>query len=89
MSFDNKDYPNRKDHRKPYPHKGPRRFAASCRPGGSCKFCTHGRCHSQIRDERDADDQIEEFHNFDATEEQAWLDDEAMWRDMEDDPNWP
>jgi hypothetical protein len=41
MSFD-KDYPNRKDHRKPYTKKA-EKCNRSCRPGGSCPYCRNGR----------------------------------------------
>lgn len=44
MSFD-KDYPNRKDHRKPY-LKGSKRFDLSCRCHGSCTWCLSNRIHS-------------------------------------------
>lgn len=40
MSFD-KDYPNRKDHRKPYHGAG--RHTRSCRNGGSCDWCRSNR----------------------------------------------
>ncbi len=44
MSFD-KNYPNRKDHRKEY--RKSKRFDRSCRPGGSCPYCQNNRLHSQ------------------------------------------
>ena len=40
MSFD-KEYPNRKDHRKPYYKSG--KFDQTCRPGGSCPHCKNNR----------------------------------------------
>lgn len=40
MSFD-KDYPNRKDKRKPY--RGSGRHTRSCRTGGSCGWCESNR----------------------------------------------
>ena len=40
MGFD-KDYPNRKDHRKPY--YGAAAVDHTCRPGGSCPACRDGR----------------------------------------------
>jgi ferredoxin len=40
MSFD-KDYPNRKDKRKPY--RGSRAIAHSCRHGGTCSRCRGDR----------------------------------------------
>lgn len=43
MSFD-KNYPNRKDHRKEY--RKSKKFDRTCRPGGSCPYCTANRLHS-------------------------------------------
>jgi len=40
MSF-SKNYPNRKDHRKPY--HGSKAFDASCRSHGGCAYCAEGR----------------------------------------------
>lgn len=37
MSFDNKDYPNRKDRRKSY--RGSKSFDRSCRNHKSCPYC--------------------------------------------------
>lgn len=42
MSFD-KDYPNRKDWRKPY--RGAPRFDRECRPGGDCPWCLGRRTY--------------------------------------------
>jgi hypothetical protein len=42
MSFD-KEYPNRKDKRKPY-YKS-KRFDRSCRNHGSCGYCEGNRTH--------------------------------------------
>lgn len=42
MSFD-KDYPNRKDQRKPY--HGSSKYDHSCRPHGSCPHCESNRAH--------------------------------------------
>jgi predicted nucleotidyltransferase len=44
MSFDNKNYPNRKDHIKPY--YGSKAFDRSCRNHGSCDWCHDNRTHS-------------------------------------------
>jgi len=44
MSFDNKDYPNRKDHRKCYYKSG--KHDRTCRPHGSCPYCQRNRSHS-------------------------------------------
>ncbi len=46
MSFD-KDYPNRKDWRKPYTDS--RAFDGHCRNHGSCPYCQNGRQHSNKR----------------------------------------
>lgn len=43
VSFD-KDYPNRKDQRKPY-IKRCERIDRTCRPGGSCPWCSKNRKH--------------------------------------------
>lgn len=40
MSFD-KNYPNRKDHRRPYYDS--RRFDYQCRHGGTCDWCENNR----------------------------------------------
>ena len=40
MSFD-KDYPNRKDKRKPY--RNSKRFDRTCRNHGSCLWCERNR----------------------------------------------
>lgn len=42
MSFDN-NYPNRKDHRKPYRKSAA--FDRHCRPHGNCPYCEKGRLH--------------------------------------------
>lgn len=47
MSFDNHNYPNRKDHRKPYHKSG--KHDRSCRPGGSCPYCKGNRQHKHDR----------------------------------------
>lgn len=46
MSFDN-SYPRRKDQRKGY-YKS-KAFDKSCRPGGSCPWCSKGRKHRSKR----------------------------------------
>jgi hypothetical protein len=58
LSFD-KEYPNRKDHRKRY--RGSKRFDRSCRNQGNCSYCAEGRQHKRCRDEKAADDQIKEY----------------------------
>lgn len=42
MSFD-KNYPNRKDWRKPYLDSSPKSFDRTCRSGGSCPYCQRSR----------------------------------------------
>ncbi len=42
MSFD-KDYPNRKDHRKPY--RDSRRFDGTCRNNKDCPYCKGNRLY--------------------------------------------
>lgn len=46
MGFE-KDYPNRKDHRKPYRKAG--KYDRTCRPGGSCPYCQGNRLVGQKR----------------------------------------
>lgn len=48
MSFD-KDYPNRKDRRKPYLKKGPKN-SRGCRHGGSCSRCRENRLYQTIKE---------------------------------------
>lgn len=48
MSFD-KNYPNRKDQRKPY--RRSKAFDRTCRNHGSCPYCKLGRLHSNKRRE--------------------------------------
>ena len=56
MSFD-KNYPNRKDHRRPY--YGSKAFDSFCRNHGSCPYCAEGRQHSALRRApADLEDQI-------------------------------
>lgn len=51
-----KNYPNRKDWRKPS-----RKASYGCFPNGSCGYCRDNRLHCTHKRERAADDQIEEF----------------------------
>lgn len=48
MGFD-KDYPNRKDKRKPYLGRNPKRVDGTCRNHGSCRWCANGRQHKHKR----------------------------------------
>ena len=52
MSFD-KNYPNRKDHRKPY--MGSKSFDRTCRCGGSCKWCIGNRTFNSRKRKEAAD----------------------------------
>lgn len=56
MSFD-KDYPNRKDKRKPY--KGSKAFDGSCRPHGKCDYCRGNRMHKDEKRKLSAEDSRE------------------------------
>lgn len=58
MSFDGKDYPNRKDHIRPYRRSA--RFNPSCRPGGRCGYCQSNRLHYRRKVEREATLQLRE-----------------------------
>ena len=44
MSFDNKQYPNRKDKRKPY-YKKAQNVSIRCRCNGGCSYCLSNRMH--------------------------------------------
>ncbi len=57
MTFD-KDYPNRKDKRKPYFRSGV--SDKSCRPGGDCKRCQEGRNHNTKKRLKSAKDKERE-----------------------------
>lgn len=48
MSFD-KNYPNRKDQRKPY--RKSKAFDRTCRNHGSCSYCELGRLHTHKKRE--------------------------------------
>ncbi len=58
MGFD-KDYPNRKDHRKPY--RGSKRFDRSCRNHGNCPYCENGRQHNHQKAKEYAEEQLKEW----------------------------
>ncbi|MGH9388944.1 MAG: hypothetical protein ACRD1Z_04960 [Vicinamibacteria bacterium] len=55
MSFD-KDYPNRKDRRKPY--RGSKRFDSSCRHGGRCGWCRGNRTFNTVRRKTEAEGRV-------------------------------
>jgi len=56
MSFDNKNYPHRKDHRKPYYRSG--KCDRTCRPNGGCPYCQSSRLHAQNKAKISAKEQI-------------------------------
>ena len=60
MSFD-KEYPNRKDWRKPYRKSG--KFDRSCRPGGTCPWCINNRLHKHKKREMTAQLSLEDWLN--------------------------
>jgi hypothetical protein len=60
MSFD-KEYPNRKDRRKPY--KGSKSFDSSCRPNGGCSWCYGNRTHSTTKRQQSADSTADCLHD--------------------------
>ena len=56
MSFDNKNYPNRKDKLKPYYKSG--KHDRSCRPNGGCSYCFDNRYHSTKKRILDSKDKL-------------------------------
>ena len=58
MSFDNKNYPNRKDHRKQY--IGAQACDTSCRPNGGCPVCRDNRLHRTKREMEKAKSLVED-----------------------------
>lgn len=58
MSFD-KNYPNRKDQRKPY--KGAKSVDRSCRCHGGCSYCKGNRLHSTERRRAKSDNDLKEY----------------------------
>jgi tRNA/tmRNA/rRNA uracil-C5-methylase (TrmA/RlmC/RlmD family) len=65
MSFD-KDYPNRKDHRKPFETVA-ERVSTQCRHGGSCGYCKSNRLIKTTKAELKAKNDIK-FVNEDSEE---------------------
>lgn len=59
MAFD-KDYPNRKDRRRPYYRKASR-WDPSCRPNGGCPWCAANRTWNDRRRRLLADQAIQDF----------------------------
>jgi hypothetical protein len=49
MSFDNKQYPNRKDHRSNYEYNTAERVSRSCRSHGGDPICEGNRMFKEIR----------------------------------------
>lgn len=58
MSF-YKEYPNRKDWRKPY--RDVRRWDGNCRNHGSCSWCTRNRQYHKIKTELAAEEQLRDW----------------------------
>ena len=61
MGFD-KDYPNRKDHRKPF--RGAKAVDHSCRNNGACGYCSANRQHSRLKNERAAKEEIKRWREL-------------------------
>ncbi len=62
MGFD-KEYPNRKDHRKPYVKS--KRFDKSCRNHGMCSWCQNDRGRGNLRSLVIADEKLKEHKGED------------------------
>jgi hypothetical protein len=61
MSFD-KNYPNRKDKRKPY--RGSKAFDCTCRNHGSCDYCKNNRIYFDRKYRSVADKELRDWrHN--------------------------
>jgi hypothetical protein len=58
MSFD-KEYPNRKDKRKPF--KGAKAIDYSCRNNRGCKACLSNRQHKNIKRAMKAEEEMNEY----------------------------
>ena len=65
MSFDNKQYPNRKDNRRVYKFDTAKRVDRTCRNHGSCNYCEGNRLTKTIKTEMIAKS---ELANFDLNE---------------------
>lgn len=60
MSFD-KNYPNRKDHRKQYYDS--RAFDCTCRNHGACPVCLGNRTYSIVKRKQAIEDKLKEWEN--------------------------
>lgn len=58
MSFD-KNYPNRKDRRKPY--NGAKNVDRSCRCHGGCSYCNSNRQYTTSKRKAQADNDFKEY----------------------------
>lgn len=58
MSFE-KDYPNRKDWRKPYRRAA--KYFKSCRPHGSCSFCVDNRLYQDRKQRLITNEKLKEW----------------------------
>jgi hypothetical protein len=59
MAFD-KEYPNRKDWRKPYRRRA-QQCDSTCRPNGGCPYCERNRFHSRKLREAAIKEQLKEL----------------------------
>lgn len=66
MSFD-KQYPNRKDRRKPY--RGSKAVDRSCRNRGSCGYCLRSRTINQARTDASVQLAMQAMDDFDGAED--------------------
>jgi len=62
MGFD-KEYPNRKDWRKPY--RGSKAFDHSCRNKGGCGYCQNNRLYFDKRNRSAADEELSKWNKGD------------------------
>ena len=69
MSFDNKDYPNRKDNRRHYKFDYAKSVDATCRNHGSCNHCEGNRLIKNIKSELIAKSELANFKKEDTMDE--------------------
>ena len=79
MSF-NKNYPNRKDWRKPY--RKAKACDSSCRNHGGCGYCESNRFHSATVRETKAEEQLKEYFSGQFIKDQLII--EEKFKDDED-----
>lgn len=61
MSFDNKDYPNRKDNRRHYKYDYAKRVSGSCRNHGGDYYCEGNRLIKTIKTDLIAKNELASF----------------------------